>query len=91
MKVFIASALLHLAVFITAIVSKAPYDVGTYLFFIFIFFTVSGAVSSLLLSAWYKGDFKTRVTKATKLTILLLPASYILGYVFILIESAVRK
>ena len=83
--------LLCFIVFLIIGVSRDPVDLGRFYLMIAILFSICELFILLLLMLWFTGTFKYRFRKALGISALLVPSSFIIGYLFILIESLVRK
>lgn len=73
-------------------VSITPYNSGLLLLAVPMLLVFFGLIMAFFLSAWNSGvDFKERFRKGLNLGLMLSAGFYILGYLFIIVESLIRN
>lgn len=92
MKKVIPSVILYAVAIALTFVSIAPYNKFMLLGAVLLFSVVAGSVMSLTLVTWYEGNtFRERLGQAAAVGFPLAAGSFILGYVYIIVESLIRK
>lgn len=83
--------ILFIACIIVTFVSMSPYNTGFLILTIGLGLGACSIFMAFLINPWYFGTFKERFRKSLKLGFLFTTASYLSGYLFILIESLIRS
>jgi len=90
MKKVILSVILYSIVIALTLITLAPYSKVTVVGLVVLFSVVAGFLLSLTLIVWYEGSFRDRLAQAAALGFPLAAASFIFGYVYIIVESLIR-
>jgi hypothetical protein len=90
MKTIIYSALLYAFALFLTYTSITPHNSTLLLISVLFLLIIMGLVLSLTLSVWFEGTFSERMRLARRTGFPLAPVVYILGYLFIIVESLIR-
>lgn len=81
---------LYLIAIVLTYISMTPYNTGFLIISVAMVLTFFSLIMAFLISPWYTGTFKQRYKKGLKLGFILSSGFYILGYLFIIVESLIR-
>jgi hypothetical protein len=91
MKTIIISAVLYAVAVLLTHLSLTPFNSMPLLISVVLILFIMGFILSLTLSVWNDGEtFKERMKKARQVGFPLAAGFYILGYVFVIVESLIR-
>ena len=94
-KTIIMKRVLIIVLFAIAIgltyVSITPHNSALLLLSVALGLTFCSLIMAFFLSAWHSGDFKERFKKGLNVGFMLTSTFYIIGYLFVIVESLIRK